>query len=215
MAEQHQVAQGDTLFTIAQQYGFRDWTYIWEHPDNAELRQTRNDPLVLAEGDIVHVPDIRVATFDGDTNEHHEFRLLEPLKMPFSITLRDDDGHLLTGIDYQLTGEGIDIAGRTGDDGMVKAELPPKAESVTLEFVPDPDEPEEKESWEIRFGQLEPVDTPAGRQFRLLALGFDCEVTGQLDEATAAAMESFRETYSLPEVESQILEALDDLFRGA
>jgi hypothetical protein len=39
----HDVAQGDCLLSIAEQYGFF-WETLWEHPRNAELKQTRKRP---------------------------------------------------------------------------------------------------------------------------------------------------------------------------
>jgi hypothetical protein len=53
----HTVSRSDTLFTIARQHGFRSWRGIYEHPNNALLRQRRPDPMVLAPGDAVFVPD--------------------------------------------------------------------------------------------------------------------------------------------------------------
>lgn len=57
MAETHTVAQGDTLISIAHQYGFCDWKTIYFDGSNSELREQRPDPMVLAPGDEVHIPD--------------------------------------------------------------------------------------------------------------------------------------------------------------
>ena len=52
----YSVKQGDDIDSIAFDHGFNPDT-IWEHEENAGLREQRSDPAVLMEGDEVFIPD--------------------------------------------------------------------------------------------------------------------------------------------------------------
>jgi hypothetical protein len=53
----HEVKQGEHLFRIAYQYGFRNPFTIWNDPDNSDLRDLRSNPNVLFPGDQLATPD--------------------------------------------------------------------------------------------------------------------------------------------------------------
>ena len=57
MAVTHVVAQGEYLSLIAARFGFRDPRVIWNHPDNAALRERRKNPNVLFPGDVLTIPE--------------------------------------------------------------------------------------------------------------------------------------------------------------
>ena len=56
MAGIHKVVQGEHLFGIARKYGFPDWKKIWNHGQNAELKELRKNPNVLFPGDELLFP---------------------------------------------------------------------------------------------------------------------------------------------------------------
>jgi peptidoglycan hydrolase-like protein with peptidoglycan-binding domain len=66
------------------------------------------------------------------------------------------------------------------------------------------------EEYRLNFGELDPIDEVSGVQQRLNNLGYDCAITGELDEQTKDAMSSFRAEKNLPESD-----AIDDDLRGA
>ena len=50
------VKQGDSLASIAFDHGLF-WQSVWNHPNNARLKQQRGSPNILKPGDVVFVPD--------------------------------------------------------------------------------------------------------------------------------------------------------------
>jgi hypothetical protein len=65
----YQVQRGDCVLGIAAEFGFTDWNEIWSHPENKDLRARRPDPTVLAEGDVVFVPDPKQQVFVLETGK--------------------------------------------------------------------------------------------------------------------------------------------------
>ncbi len=63
---EYEVKSGECLSSIAKKTG-RLWQTIWEHEANAELRETRKDPNVLATGDRLTIPPLRQRSEPGET----------------------------------------------------------------------------------------------------------------------------------------------------
>jgi peptidoglycan hydrolase-like protein with peptidoglycan-binding domain len=51
---------------------------------------------------------------------------------------------------------------------------------------------------DILFGSLDPIEELSGVQKRLVNLGFDCPVDGEVSDETTAAIEAFQRLFSLP-----------------
>jgi N-acetylmuramoyl-L-alanine amidase len=64
----HTVKQGDCISSIAHETGFF-WETLWNHPDNAKLKQLRKNPNALLPGDVVSIPDQRVKQESCDLTE--------------------------------------------------------------------------------------------------------------------------------------------------
>src|SRR4051812_18010485 len=73
MSSKHTVQSGDCISSIAAEHGFFPDT-IWDHPENAALKQTRKAPNVLASGDVVYTPDRRVQELERPTEKRHRFK---------------------------------------------------------------------------------------------------------------------------------------------
>ena len=72
MATSHVVTQGEHLSQIAKRYGFRDSRTVWDHPDNAALRERRPSPNVLLPGDVIQIPAKRLGRLPCAT---HRFQI--------------------------------------------------------------------------------------------------------------------------------------------
>ena len=52
----HTVEEGQTLSSIAEQYGLGGWRDIYDAPENEEFRKLRPDPDLIRPGDMLCVP---------------------------------------------------------------------------------------------------------------------------------------------------------------
>jgi hypothetical protein len=69
----HFVKQGETLSSVAEQYGFLNYEGIWNAPENAGLRDVRPSGHVLFPGDEVVIPDKVVKSYERAADNDHEF----------------------------------------------------------------------------------------------------------------------------------------------
>src|SRR5262249_21733581 len=75
MSINHIVAQGETLSSIANQYGFHDWRTIYDHPDNSNFRERRKDPNLLYPGETLIIPDKQQQEIDCQVGQKHQFKM--------------------------------------------------------------------------------------------------------------------------------------------
>ncbi len=194
------VEQGDHLPQIAEEHGFSDWHTIWDDPNNAQLQQQRKDPGVLAPGDRLYIPDKRESAGQKvATGATARFRLQRSLPK-LRLVVRGFDGKPLADTDCTVTIDGAQAAARTGSDGLLELDLAPGARQATLEVS--------GQSWDLKIGHLDPVDTDTGLWARLRNLGYLVdEATGDGDpapdappdaEALAFAIELFQRDHQLP-----------------
>lgn len=193
MAKDYSVKPGDCITSIAFEHGFF-WQTIWNDGANADLKSKRKDPNVLMEGDVVHIPDLRVRKASGATEKTHKFKL-KGVPAKFKLRLMLDD-QPRKGEPYRLNIDGQWLAGKTDQNGFLSHPLPPNAQSGTL-IVGQGDA---QDIYHLQFGGIDPLDTDDGLRGRLLNLGYGAEdlpgalrafqqkeglqVTGQVDDAT-------------------------------
>ena len=178
-------AQGDSIPSIAKDKGFF-WKTIWNHGNNASLKSKRKNPNVLFPGDEVFIPELETKDFSKGTDAKHKFkRKGEPVKI--ILKLLKSDGKPRANIPYVLTVEGKDYKGNTDGDGIIKQFIPNNAKTGMLKLDNDPNQ-----CFPVRIGALDPIDEITGIQQRLSNLGFDCDETGQLDDATVRALSNFQ-----------------------
>jgi N-acetylmuramoyl-L-alanine amidase len=198
----HEVSQGECLSSIADQYGFFPLT-LWNHADNAELKELRKDPNALLEGDVVVIPEKTPKEESCATEKTHKFkRKGTPAKIKIRMLLDDEPR---ANEPYQLNIDGKWSEGTTDGDGYVEASIPAGAKKGELRLGSGDD----MQIFQLGLGTLDPVDTESGAEDRLIGLGYgvngdlessikafqekeELEVTGRLDDATK---EKLKERY--------------------
>src|SRR3712207_2433849 len=69
----HTITQGESVESVAYAAGHL-WQTVWEHSENAKLRELRKSPHVLRPGDVVFVPPIRRREEDAATGQTHKYQ---------------------------------------------------------------------------------------------------------------------------------------------
>jgi hypothetical protein len=87
-------------------------------------------------------------------------------------------------IDDKLT-----LTGISDGEGWIEVQIPPNAAQGKLTIGGDPLEP----AYTLDLGGLDPITEPTGLQQRLHNLGFHCDATGRMDDATCAALSVFQQ----------------------
>ena len=206
VSETYVVEQGDHLSSIAEKFGFRDYQTIWDHPENAELKKSRDNAHILLPGDALYIPDKVARTVSCATGRTHIFKIhTRPLML--RIVLKDIDDRPIADVACQLEIEGTRYQLQSDGSGLVETPIPKGARQGVLE-IPDLDM-----TLPVRIGHLDPVDTESGWLARLRNLGyyhsesdtedklrlryaleeFQCEyglkISGDLDAATRAKLQ--------------------------
>lgn len=190
----YKVKQGDCISSIAYKHGFFPDT-LWNHAENANLKQKRKDPNVLLPGDEVFVPEKEEKKESCATEQKHRFRKKGvPAKMKVRLLINDEPR---SNEPYQLL---IDDAfwkeGTTDKDGFIEQPIPLNAIKGELVVGKDGNE----ESYHFNFGTVDPLETEEGVKGRLQNLGYPA------DEDLSSAIEAFQKKEGL-EVSGNINEA--------
>ena len=159
----HSVQQGEHLSGIAQHHGFSDYTTIWDHPDNAPLRQQRDNPHVLLPGDRLFIPERDVHEEPAVTNQRHRFEVNR-----WPLWLRLDVSDLF---DHDLRGMRCELHMGTERrelvipaNGVIETRISPALKNATLII--------DQYIRQLKIGGLDPVDQPSGQRERLRNLGY-------------------------------------------
>jgi hypothetical protein len=185
--------QGESLVAVAQEHGFAPQT-LWDHPDNAALRSARENPNVLAQGDVLMVPERKPRTVECATDQQHIFRR-RGVPAWFALQLRRG-GRPRPEVSYRLSIGAREYVGRTDGDGWLGHWIPANASRGQLQV-------DGIEEYNLRLNSLSTPDKEEGARSRLVSLGvlqdragdlpaalrrFQTEngltVTGQLDDQT-------------------------------
>jgi N-acetylmuramoyl-L-alanine amidase len=183
------VGEGESTSSIAKQTG-HFWKKLWDHPENAGLKQLRKDPNVLFADDLIHVPPIEIKEVPKPTEQRHKFkRKGEPCRLKLQLLKL---GKPRANEEYVLEIEGKLIKGKTDAEGKLEHQIPGDAKSGRLTLRGG------KESFPVRIGQLDPVDQTTGVQQRLNNLAYDCGAEdGEIGERTVEALKKFQAEHKL------------------
>ena len=178
----HVVEQGDCLSSIGAKYGFFPLT-LWNHAENAELKELRKDPNVLLEGDVVVIPEKTIKEESCATEQKHKFKKKgTPAKIKIRLMLDDEPRK---NEPYKLNIDGKWIKdGKTDGDGYLECSVPAEAKSGELRVGSGTD----MQIYQLGLGTLDPVNTESGAEDRLKGLGYGIE-EGELESALKAFQE--------------------------
>jgi len=165
----HEVQSGECLSTIAKANRL-PWKKIWDHGENAALKEKRGNPDILYPGDKLFIPDLEERDEQGGTEQRHRFKTPKP-KLVVEIILYDNDHKPLSQVDYHYTVDGEDKpAAKTGGDGIARVDITETTASVVLHLPWG--------AFPVDLGVLDPANTIRGIQQRLVNLGIE---TGPID----------------------------------
>jgi hypothetical protein len=185
------IRPGDCLISLSEKSGLL-WKTIWEHPENAELRQKRGDPRVLLPGDRVVIPEKRLKHEPGATEARHRFvRNGVPAKLRLEFHEEDQP---LANEPYLIIIDGKSQRGTTDAQGRVEIFLPKQARRGTVHIGQGDGE----RIYDLNLGTLDPFDSVSGVQARLNNLGFEAgPVDGRLGPQTTEAIRKFQAYHDL------------------
>ena len=185
----HTIVEGDSIPSIAFAAGLFPDT-IWNHPQNAQLKELRQEMNVLFPGDQVYVPDKQRRVEMANTDQSHKFRRKGvPCRLRLQLfnieTPRANE-------DFELSIDGKAQKGSADDKGVIEIWLPPNAKQGLLKIGKD------EAIIELKFGHMDPVTEIAGLQKRLANVGYPSkEPPGEITGATREALLSFQRRFQL------------------
>lgn len=196
MPREHKVKQGETLPKIAKEHGFSNWHTVYEHPDNAELRERRPNPNILYPGDRVAIPEKTTKEEAGETEQRSRF-LFKGEQLWLRIVVTDVDYRPLANRAYKLEVRNLNLEGTTDTEGLLEQKIPENAEEGILHI----------DNWALplKIGHLDPIEEVTGWQARLKNLGYySGPVDGQVQDDNGkdrmqlkAAIEEFQLDHGL------------------
>lgn len=188
MSREHLVLPGECVASLAALHGVTV-AAIWDHPDNASLRERRPSPHQLMPGDVVHLPDGTPRSHQISPGGSHGFSgtpplvelrlsLLEPVldETPRAGTDVDDPQlddpeppRPLASIPFRIEVGGFHREGTTDGQGLLVTQVPATATSARLWLEPGT---ERERYLGLDIGHLHPADEPSGMSHRLGNLGY-------------------------------------------
>jgi hypothetical protein len=179
------VHQGDHLSGIAEQFGFQNIDTIWNHPNNAALKQLRKNPHILFPGDVLFIPDKTDKNAPAPTTKLNKFQI-DLTKLKLNLKLQDVNGDPIASKPVTITLEGeIVPPPSTNGSGQTSSTIKKSAKNGLL-MVGDLQFP-------FLVGSLDPIDQPTGQIARLNNLGYEAGDTTTVDaDAFESAVEEFQ-----------------------
>ena len=194
MPRQHTIAAGETLAGLAAEHGFSRGSQIYDHADNASLRERRNNPDILAAGDVVVLPDPTPGAAQIRVGARHRFQVRRP-RQQLRLQPLGAEGQALDGWHYVLELENTRFEGVV--DGCIEHPIPLGTRRARLEVQPE-DDAQPSITWDLQVGHLEPAETAAGLQARLNNLGFSAgAIDANIGPKTEAGLRRFQTAHGL------------------
>jgi hypothetical protein len=191
MAGNYTVRQGDYLSKMAKAFGFSDYHTIWDHPNNAALKQKRQNPNVLFPGDSLFIPDRQLREESCSTDQKHRFKTKSAV-LKLRLTLEDLYEKPIANASCILTLGSNSINVTTDGNGKIEQDIQPAVHDAIL-VIQDAQTPLNNTQIAIKIGDLDPVNEISGQIARLNNLGYFAGDVNQLDQtAFESAVEEFQ-----------------------
>jgi hypothetical protein len=191
MEDYYTVQQGDHLSKIAKDNGFTDYTVIWDHPNNSDLKKLRQNPNILLPGDEVFIPDMEQKQESGATDKKHTFTV-DKKTLKLRLVLEDIYEKPIVGAQCALRVEDQISQLTTDGNGKLEQEIPLDATDAYLVIRGD-QTPFANDTIYIKIGHLDPLDEISGQVARLNNLGYSAgALDGSDTEAFNSAVEEFQ-----------------------
>jgi type VI secretion system secreted protein VgrG len=184
----HVIRQGDHLARLAFIHGF-DADKVWNDPKNAEIKAKRKKPSILHPGDIVYLPHAERQGMSLTKGSSNSYSTVIPRKT-LRLALKEER---LRNAKFKVEGLGAPLEGATDAEGNFTIQVPVHVREVKVVF------PELYVEYELRIGDLDPIEERTGVRKRLEHLGFRKQPGGQGEseaealEADRAAIEEFQQ----------------------
>jgi hypothetical protein len=191
VAGNYTVQQGDHVFKVAKVFGFSDYQTIWNDPNNADLKQQRQNPNVLFPGDSLYIPDREQRVESRPTDKKHPFKkTTKGLKL--RLTLVDLYEKPIANASCVLA-LGSDSSNVTTDgSGKIEQDIQPTDHDAIL-VIQDEQTPLNNTQIAIKIGDLDPEDKISGQIARLNNLGYSAGDVQKPDQtAFESAVEEFQ-----------------------
>jgi hypothetical protein len=189
---QYTVQRGEDIMSIAAENGFL-WDTIWNHPDNAQLKQLRKDPGILFQGDIVVIPDRTLRSETAPTDQLNKF-VKRTVHVQVRLRLLDYKRQARGNVLFVATVDGVVTKGQSDGDGYIDLTVQPTAKKLILKAT----EGKRTEEYKLPLGYIDPIDELSGVQQRLVNLGYPCgSEEGTLGDLTRIAVSAFQKEMNL------------------
>ena len=166
----HIVAQGEHVPGLAKQYGFASYKRIWDHGQNAELKNKRQNPNVLFPGDRLFIPDKEEKKIPKQTEKKHPFKL-KGEKLKLRLVLEDEYEKPIANAPCLLHLESNILELTTDGKGKIEKEIPADVQHARL-IIKTNETCLDDLIIPIEIGHLDPVAELTGQQARLTNLGY-------------------------------------------
>jgi N-acetylmuramoyl-L-alanine amidase len=181
------------MASIAVEHNFF-WETLWNLPENAALKDSRQDPYVLLPGDQVFIPELRLKQVPCASDQKHVFTK-KGVSERLRIVITDEHDQPVAGQPYILeVDQKLRFEGETRPDGSIEHPIPPNAWKGRLTVG----EGDAQREYFVGLGRIDPLNEISGAQGRLLNLGYyDGPVDGRSNAQLTSALLYFQDKYQL------------------
>ncbi|HEY3836419.1 MAG TPA: peptidoglycan-binding domain-containing protein [Bryobacteraceae bacterium] len=201
------VKAGDCIRSVAYEHGLL-WQTIYDHPENQDLKQTRDHFHILLPGDRLTVPPIQQKKVGAATEKRHVFKLVGAPEI-FQMRLLEIDDTPRPNVSYVLIVGKDTFSGKTDEEGKLSHAISPDAKQGRLIVLDGTDQ----EEIELRLGDLNPKSTTTGAQARLTNLGIDSGpidgIPGPKTRKAVRLFQKFKGLHETGELDDNTLQELE------